>query len=510
MSSDTPILEVKGVNKAFNAIPALSKVNLSIHAGEVRALIGQNGAGKSTLIKILNGAYKLDSGHISFNGKTVNYASPHQAQLDGMSTIFQEVNLLGYRTVTENIVIGREIKKFGMIDWAACSRFAKAALEVLGLDIDVNKPLDSYNVAIQQLIAIARSIAFDAKLLIMDEPTASLDDAEKLTLFKAVNELKAKGVAILYVSHHLEELFEICDSVSVMRDGCLLETHDIHALSKMDMVAKMLGKAVDEVSHDLHARPEACPNSEQSILDVQDISGSGVLRKVSFELKPGEILGLAGLLGAGRSEVARRVFGADIDASFKGVIRIGETVIGVEGPKTAIKNGLAFCSEDRKNEGIIPHMSVRENLSLVVLDSLSKHGFIDKEKEVELVDRFIKLLKIKVSDMEQPISQLSGGNQQKVLLARWMANNPQVLILDEPTRGIDIGAKSEIRDLILSLSAQGMAVLFISSEYEEISSTCHRVLMMQEGCSYGQLDYEHVSEAAILDALGKDQTMAVN
>ncbi|MGL6261429.1 sugar ABC transporter ATP-binding protein [Vibrio sp. WXL210] len=504
MNAESPILKVVGISKSFNHIPALKNVALSLERGEVRALIGQNGAGKSTLIKILNGAYSLEQGSIYFAGRQVEYKSPNQAQLDGMSTIFQEVNLLGYRTVTENIMLGREIRKFGMIDWPACHQFATQAVEVLGLNIDVTKPLDTYNVAVQQLIAIARSIAFNAKLLIMDEPTASLDEAEKKTLFKVVNELKAKGVAILYVSHHLEELFEICDSVSVMRDGCLVETCPIADMPKMHMVAKMLGKRIEDVEADESARPPECPSTE-AVITAQAISGSGSLKNVSLSVNQGEILGLAGLLGSGRSEVARRIFGADSHVHFKGQITIDSTPLTLHTPKQAIAHGVAFCSEDRKREGLIPHLSVRENLSLVVLGSLSNNGFIDKEREKQLVEDYIKRLGIKVSDMEQPISELSGGNQQKVLLARWMANHPQLLILDEPTRGIDVGAKSEIKDLILSLAEQGVAVLFISSEYEEISATCHRVLMMQEGVSGSELLHHQISESAILDALGRDQ-----
>lgn len=510
MHSELPILQVTGISKSFNRIPALNNVALTLNTGEVRALIGQNGAGKSTLIKILNGAYSLEEGAIFFDGKQVNYSSPNQAQLDGISTIFQEVNLLGYRSVAENIMVGREIKKYGLINWRACNDFAQQAVKVLGLDIDVTKPLDTYNVAIQQLIAIARSLAFNAKVLIMDEPTASLDDAEKKTLFNVILELKQKGVAIIYVSHHLDELFEICDSVSVMRDGCLIETSSITSITKKEMVAKMLGKQVDEVLANEGVRPLRCLGNAKPILVVDSISGAGALKDVSFELTQNEILGLAGLLGAGRSEVARRVFGADVSSNFKGTIKVNDTLLKSDGPHKAIASGLAFCSEDRKREGLIPDLSVRENMSLVVLDAVSNNGFIDKRKERELVDKYIKLLGIKVSDMEQPISELSGGNQQKVLLARWMANSPDVLILDEPTRGIDVGAKSEIKSLILLLAKQGVSVLFISSEYEEISATCHRVLMMHEGVSGSELQYHQVSERAILEALGRDPQMDVN
>lgn len=509
MNGESPILKVTGISKSFYNIPALKNIDLSLNPGEVRALIGQNGAGKSTLIKILNGAYRLDTGKIVFDDRQVEYTSPYQAQLDGISTIFQEVNLLGYRTVTENIMAGREIKKYGMIDWDACNKFSDEAVKVLGLDIDVTHSLDSFNVAIQQLVAIARSVSFNAKVLIMDEPTASLDEAEKKTLFKVVKSLKSKGVAILYVSHHLEELFEICDSVSVMRDGCMIETSSIQNLTKKDMVAKMLGKRVEDVLNDSDARPKRTLNDEV-ILNVQKISGTGALKDVSFNLNKGEILGLAGLLGSGRSEVAKRIFGADQDDTYKGNISINGATIGIAGPKNAIEKGIAFCSEDRKIEGIIPEMSVRENMTLVILDSISKNGLIDKEREIELVNSYIKKLDIKVSNMEQPISQLSGGNQQKVLLARWMANNPNVLILDEPTRGIDVGAKSEITGLILSLAEQGVSVLFISSEYEEISASCHRVLVMQEGVSRGYLQYDEISVNVILDELGKHQQRAAN
>lgn len=501
---DGEILKMEMISKSFNKIPALKNINLALNKGEVRALIGQNGAGKSTLIKVLNGAYTLDSGSIYFEKNKVQYHSPYEAQLAGVSTIFQEVNLLRYRTVAENICAGREIKKNGMINWTACNEFAQYALQMLDIDIDVTKPIDTYNVATQQLIAIVRAISFDAKVLIMDEPTASLDEAEKKVLFKMIKDLKERGVAILYVSHHLEELFEICDSVSVMRDGEMIDTLGISELTKMDMVSKMLGKNLDDLLVGDDLKPKRKVSKNECVLNVEQISGAGALKNVSFKLNNNEVLGFAGLLGSGRSEASRRLFGIDPSSQHKGCIYINGEEVQIEEPLDAIERGIAFCSEDRKHEGIIPHLSVRENLTLAILDQISDNGFINIEKEKEIVNQYIKQLSIKVSDMEQPISQLSGGNQQKVLLARWIANNSKILILDEPTRGIDVGAKGEIKDLILSLADNGVSVLFISSEYEEIESTCHRVLIMQEGVSRGELCGDGITENKILDALGTE------
>ncbi|MFT2111694.1 sugar ABC transporter ATP-binding protein [Marinomonas sp. 2405UD68-3] len=508
-NDDDVVLLMKGIHKSFAGVPALINADLKIRAGEVHAIIGQNGAGKSTLIKVLNGAHKLDSGDIFFMGESVAYASPHKAQMAGISTIFQEVNLIGYRSVTENICLGHEPKRFGMVDWNKAHAHARATLARFGLDLDVERPLSSFNIAIQQLVAIARAVALDAKVVIMDEPTSSLDEREKEVLFRVIKELQATGVAILYVSHHLDELFQICDEITVMRDGQTIGQHAIEEMTKLDMVAAMLGRDSEEIAKGGTTNFASTGNvREEVLLSVESLKGAGTLRNVSFNLHKSEILGLAGLLGSGRSEVARAIFGLDHDLK-RGNVSLSDKPVDFSSPMSAIEHGFGFCSEDRKEDGIIPQLSVRENLTLVLLPKIAKYGFIDEAKERQLVDDFIKRLGIKTASMEQPISQLSGGNQQKVLLARWLVTNPNILILDEPTRGIDVGAKGEIQSLIRRLADEGLTVLMISSEFEELVEGADRVIVLQDGHSIQELSNDHLTENAIMKAIAQESSLRV-
>ncbi|MGJ8648664.1 MAG: sugar ABC transporter ATP-binding protein [Marinomonas colpomeniae] len=501
--AENVVLSMKGICKKFAGVPALINANLDIKAGEVHAIIGQNGAGKSTLIKVLNGAYKLDSGEIHFMGQPVSYASPHQAQMAGISTIFQEVNLIGYRSITENICLGHEPKRFGMVDWQSAHRHARATLARFGLELDVEKPLSSFNIAIQQLVAIARAVALEAKIVIMDEPTSSLDEKEKEVLFRVIKELQVSGVAILYVSHHLDELFQICDQITVMRDGQTVSQRPISGMTKLDMVAAMLGRDPEEIAKggvtNFASTGQA---SSDVLLSVTHLKGAAALKDVSFDLYQSEILGLAGLLGSGRSEVARAIFGLDHDLK-QGELALSGIEVDFNHPIQAIEKGFGFCSEDRKEDGIIPQLSVRENLTLVLLPKISKYGLINEDRERTLVTEFISRLGIKAASMEQPISQLSGGNQQKVLLARWLVTNPKILILDEPTRGIDVGAKGEIQALIRRLADDGLTVLMISSEFEELVEGADRVIVLQDGHSIQELANEHLTENAIMKAIAQ-------
>jgi len=498
--ADAPVLRMSSIDKSFAGIPALTNAGLEIAPGEVHALIGQNGAGKSTLIKILNGAYRKDSGDIQLDGKPVQFGSPHEAQLGGVSTIFQEVNLVHCRSVTENIVLGQEPKRYGMIDWPRAHRRAQEILERFGLDLDVRKPLHTCNIAVQQLIAIARAVSFDARLVIMDEPTSSLDEQEKQVLFKVIRDLSAEGVAVLYVSHHLDELFAVCDRVTVMRNGRMIATHEISDVDKIDLVSDMIGRDANQIARtgatgfgDDHA------GGEDVVLELRGLSNGTNVRDATLIVHEGEIVGLAGLLGAGRTETVSMSCGADRPVG--GSIAFKGRSSHFRRPADAIDAGIGYCTEDRKAEGIIPGLSIRENMTLALLPRLASRGVVPRAAEERLVEGFIGRLGVKTAGMEQPIRELSGGNQQKVLLARWLATEPDLLILDEPTRGIDVGAKREIQSLIEELSHTGLAVLMISSEFEELIEGANRVVVLQEGKTVTTLEKGDLTEDTLLAAV---------
>ena len=497
---DTPVLKMTAIRKSFGDVPALTDAALTIRPGEVHALIGQNGAGKSTMIKILNGAYRKDAGEIELDGQAVRFSSPHEAQLGGISTIFQEVNLVHYRSVTENIVLGQEPKKFGMIDWPKAHRRAEEVLQRFGLNLDVRQPLHHCNIAVQQLIAIARAVSFDARLVIMDEPTSSLDSQEKQVLFRVIRDLSAQGVAVLYVSHHLEELFEVCDRVTVMRNGCMIATHEMSDVTKLGLVSEMIGRDANQIAESgATGFGKTHAGSKTVVLELQNLSNGTNVKDASLIVHQGEIVGLAGLLGAGRTETVAMIFGADHPAG--GNMAFKEHRSFFREPAEAINAGIGYCTEDRKAEGIIPGLSIRENLTLAMIPRLAKRGVIPRMAEREMVADFIDKLSVKCAGMDQPIRELSGGNQQKVLLARWMATQPDLLILDEPTRGIDVGAKREIQTLIEGLSAAGLSVLMISSEFEELVEGANRVVVLQEGKTIATLTGEDLTEDSLLAAV---------
>ncbi|PVE23587.1 sugar ABC transporter ATP-binding protein [Microvirga sp. KLBC 81] len=493
-----PLLSMHGINKRFAGIPALRAAELVVEKGEVHALIGQNGAGKSTLIKILTGYYTRDSGEIVFDGKPVTFSSPQEAQGAGISTIYQEINLVPYRSVTENICLGREKRRFGLLDWRAMHAEARALLTRFNIDIDVRRPLMAYPTAVQQMVAIARAIGFEAKLVIMDEPTSSLDEREVEVLFDVIRQLKAAGVSVIFVSHKLDELYAVCDRVTTMRDGRTVQVAPMAELSRLDLVTTMLGRELTQVLQDGHKADDAA-DTRTPILTVQDLAIGRRVRDVDFEVRPGEIVGLAGLLGAGRTESARAVFGADRPDT--GTIRFAGSDKAMTEPADAIRAGMGFCSEDRKLEGIIPDMSVRENLTLALMPQLARRGIVDEARSREIVDQFIKRLGIRCSGPEQRIRELSGGNQQKVLLARWLCMNPKLLILDEPTRGIDVGAKAEILSLIRELAGQGLGVLMISSELEEIVEAASRIFVLRDGRTVAELEGDALNEQSVMAAM---------
>ena len=499
--ADTPLLSMRDIDKRFGTAPALVGAHLEVMPGEVMALIGQNGAGKSTMIKVLNGFVRHDAGTITYEGKPWAAATPEAAQRGGISTIFQEINLIPFRTVVENIYLGREIRTgLGFLRWRAMAEGAKKLLGEFGINIDVDAPLGHYSTAIQQMVAIARAVSMNARLVIMDESTSSLDEAEVQVLFATIRRLKQQGVAVVFVSHKLDELYAVCDRVTVMRDGRTVAVATMAEMTKLQLVATMLGRDLAEVrKQGATAFSAAAREPGAEVLHVEHLAVGRRVADASLDVRKGEIVGLAGLLGSGRTEVARAVFGADQRAG--GAIRLNGTEVRFEEPVEAIRAGLGFCSEDRKHEGIVPAMSVRENMTLALLPALSRSGIIDEKKQRAIVERFIADLGVKCASPDQPIRELSGGNQQKVLLARWLCMNPDLLIFDEPTRGIDVGAKAEIQKLIRRLADDGLGVLMISSELEEIVEGADRTFVLRDGRTVARLDREDTSEASLMNAM---------
>ena len=496
-----PLLRCSGMDKSFAGVSALRDVHMSVAPGEVRALIGQNGAGKSTLIKVLTGVYRRDAGQVEFAGNPVDFTSTQDAQRHGLATIYQEVNLVPYRSVAENVCIGRARRRFGLIDWKAVNAEARERLAALDVHVDVTRPLVEYPIATQQMTAIARALSFDAKLVIMDEPTSSLAEHEVQVLLDVIRRLRDEGVAIVFVSHRLDELYAVCDTITVLRDGRTVADSPISELSRYDLVSTMLGRELTESErrgrHVGAAKAAAAP----TVLEARDLRRAPVLNGSTVALRRGEVVGLAGLLGSGRSETARALFGADPVTDGE-IHRDGEPV-RFASPQEAIRARIGFNSEDRKGEGIIPDLSVRENITLALLPRLVRRGIVDRARQQEIVDRFIRRLDIKLASPDQKISELSGGNQQKVLLARWLCTDPEVLILDEPTRGIDVGAKQEIQNLVRELADDGLSVLLISSELEELITDCDRVVVLRDGATVAELEGEDISEKSMLHAMAE-------
>ena len=499
----SPVLSMQNISKSFGGVPALVEASLAVEPAEVMALIGQNGAGKSTMIKILNGAYVRDAGTITFSGVPWTAGSPQQAQRSGISTIFQEINLIGYRSVAENIFLGREPRRgFGLLDWPKMNTEAAALLARFEVRVDVREPLENFSTAIQQMVAIARAVSFEAKLVIMDEPTSSLDEAEVAVLLRTILQLKADGVSVIFVSHKLDELFQVCDRVTIMRDGRTVAVSKLADMTKLQMVASMLGRDLAEVEKKgATAFEESSGNIGEVLLSATNIAVGHRVQNASVNIRKGEIVGLAGLLGSGRTETARAIFAADRKS--KGNIKFDGNNGDFFSPIEAIAAGMGYCSEDRKAQGIVPGMSVAENLTLALMPALTRSGMLDEARQRQVVERFIKDMGIKCTGPDQKIKELSGGNQQKVLLARWLCMNPKLLILDEPTRGIDVGAKAEIQNLIRKLANQGLGVLMISSELEEIVEGADRVFVLREGHTVAELDHRNMTESDVMHAMAQ-------
>ncbi|HYF61455.1 MAG TPA: sugar ABC transporter ATP-binding protein [Herpetosiphonaceae bacterium] len=499
MGQTEQLLQMENITKTFPGVLALQNASLHVGRGEIHALIGQNGAGKSTLIKILTGAYRRTSGSISFDGAAVDFASPHQAQASGLSTIYQEVNLIPFRTVSENIFMGREPRRWGLIRWSRMNRAAAELLERFGVGIDVTRPLMSFNIAVQQMVAVARAVSFQSKLVVMDEPTSSLDEREVATLFDVMRQLKAEGVSVVFVSHRLDELYAVCDRVTIMRDGRTISNQALADVPRLDLVAQMLGPQAGPAGG--AASPPVPGGPRPQVIAAAGLRRGRAIQGVDLEVSGGEIVGLAGLLGSGRTEVARVLFGAD--PADGGELLVGGKPARFRQPADAIRQGIGFCSEDRKTEGIIPYLSVRDNLTLALLPALTRRGVIARERQRAIVEQFIARLGIKTAGPDQPIRELSGGNQQKVLLARWLCMNPQLLILDEPTRGIDIGAKGEIQRLIRELADAGLGVVMIASELEELIADSDRVVVLRDGQSVDTLERGQISAERIMGAMAQ-------
>lgn len=491
MSGTTaPFLEMRGITKQFPGVLALDKVSLSIYPGKVLALVGENGAGKSTLMKVLSGVHKMDAGEILLNGKPVTIGNPLASRQMGISIIYQELSVLNNMDIAENIFVGRERKKNGMVDKKAQHEEARRLLARVGLSIDTHTRVGKLSTAQKQMVEVAKALSFDAKLIIMDEPTSSLTEKETATLLDIIHKLRDEGVAIVFISHRMNEIFEIADEIAVMRDGQMVKQLPAEGTQEKDVIAAMVGRDV----HDLFVKAEA-PIGDVA-LEVVGLSTKNLLKDISFKVHAGEIVGFAGLVGAGRSEVMRAVFG--IDPRETGEIRVHGKPVRIDSTVDALRAGLGFVPEDRKEQGLILKMSVRHNTSIAALSSVAKGWFIDRGAENALSDEYVAKLRVKTPSNEQKVMNLSGGNQQKVVIAKWMATHPAVLILDEPTRGIDVGAKKEIHALMSELARQGVAIIMISSELPEILGMSDRIYVMHDGRIRGELARENASQEAIM------------
>ena len=475
-----PVVQLKGVTVEFPGVKALDGVDLRLLPGEIHALMGENGAGKSTLIKALTGVHDIGAGTITIDGAERRFSSPRHAQDAGISTVYQEVNLCPNLTVAENILLGREPRRLGRIDHRAMNRRAEELLAELDLTVDPSDTLGAHPIALQQLVAIARAMAVSARVLILDEPTSSLDADEVAELFRVMRSLRDRGVAILFVSHFLDQVYEISDRMTVLRNGRLVAEHLTAHLDKVTLIAAMLGHELD-LLEDIEETVAAASSAEpgDTVVSAQQIGRPPGIHPVDLDIHRGEVIGLAGLLGSGRTELARLLFGADHATS--GRVVINGKPAPIRSPRAAIARGFAFSSEDRKGEGIIGELSVRDNMILALQ---ARRGFarpLAKKTKDELVARYLEALDIRPRDPATLVKNLSGGNQQKVLLARWLITAPQLFILDEPTRGIDIGAKAQIQKLVTDLSADGMAVVFISAELDEVARISDRILVLRDG-----------------------------
>ncbi len=490
-------MTMRGICKYFPGVRALEKVDFTLRAGEVHALVGENGAGKSTLIKVLTGVYGKDAGEITMEGKAISPSSPLEAMKCGISTVYQEVNLCPNLTVAENIFIGREPKKAGRIDWKTINRRAAELLATLNLNIDVTKTLDSYSVAVQQMIAIARAVDVDAKVLILDEPTSSLDEEETQRLFDVVRKLKAQGLGIVFVSHFLDQIYELCDQVTVLRNGELIGEYEVAALPRVELISKMIGKELGDIQS--MGKNENF-GTDEILIEADGISAFGRIQDFDLQIHKGEVVGFAGLLGSGRTETAELLSG--VAKPEKGTLRMSGKDVHFASPLDAMQHKIGFCPEDRKIQGIIGDLTVRENIIIGLQAKKGMWNHISMKEQEKIADQYIKLLQIKVSSPEQLIRNLSGGNQQKAIIARWLVTQPDLLILDEPTRGIDIGTKTEIQKMVIQLAReQHMSIIFISSEIDEMTRTCTRLVVLRDRRKVAELTGADINSDKVMSAI---------
>ncbi|MET7396616.1 sugar ABC transporter ATP-binding protein [Dactylosporangium sp. NPDC005572] len=487
-----PVLSMCRISKEFPGVKALAGVDFRLYPGEIHALMGENGAGKSTLIKVLTGVHSADAGRITLDGEAVSFAGPAAATHAGISTVYQEVNLCPNLSVAENIFIGREPTRFGHIRWRTMRRRAAELLRDLQLDLDVTAQLDDYPIAIQQMVAIARAVDVEAKVLVLDEPTSSLDQGEVDRLFRVMRRLREQGIAILFVSHFLDQVYEICDRMTVLRNGTVVGEHRVGDLPQLELVGLMLGKELDSLD-DL---PRHRPDRAEPVVVADGLGRSPAVEPFSLTIHKGEVVGLAGLLGSGRTEIARLLFGADRPDT--GRLTVKAAAVTPE-PHEAVRRGIAFCSEDRRTEGLVEQLTVEENILLALQASRGWSRPIPKRRRQEVVDWYIAGLDIRPANPDLPVRELSGGNQQKVLLARAMLTDPCLLILDEPTRGIDVGAKAEIQRLVVELAGAGMAVVFVSAELTEILRMSHTIAVLRDRRIVARVtDTDHLDSARLL------------
>lgn len=499
-SPAAPRIEMRAIRKAFPGVIALDNVDFTLAAGEVHALLGENGAGKSTLIKILTGALDRDEGEIEVEGRAVRFATTGDAQEAGISTVYQEVNLIPAMSVTQNLTLQKTGNRFGIVSWKRARTEAQAKLDRLGLKIELEQPVGSYSVAVQQLVAIARALDEDTKVLVLDEPTASLDAQETAALFDIVRDLKSRGIAVVFITHFLDQVYEISDRITVLRNGRKVGTGRTSEISRQDLISMMIGRELGEVEaafHGTHGVPQG-----EVVLAAEGLGKKRLLEPFDLTLRAGEAVGLAGLLGSGRTELMKLLFGAIRHDS--GAMQLLGNRMGQTTPRASLDAGMAFCPEDRKAEGLVGELSIREN---IILSMQAKQGWLNKvprARQEQIADEMIRALAVATPDAEKPVRQLSGGNQQKVVLARALASNPKIMLLDEPTRGIDVGAHAEILILIRDLCKQGLALLVASSELDEVVASSDRVAVLRDRRKIGEMAGAQITRDTIIQMIAGD------
>jgi monosaccharide-transporting ATPase len=492
------ILEMEGICKAFPGVKALDNVDFALRKGEIHSLMGENGAGKSTLIKVITGIYEKDAGRIALDGSPIHFKSPQEAQNSGIGTVYQEIALCPNLTVAENMFIGRGRNPF--VQWKQMNEKATQMLDSLGIPASPTQELTSCSLAVQQMIAIARAVDMDCKILILDEPTSSLDEDEVNKLFELMRELKARGVGIIFITHFIEQVYKISDRITVLRNGKLIGEYETSALPQIELISKMMGKALDDVTK-IRKHEPLTSDTSVPVFEGKSLSSAAGVRPFNFTIQKGEVNGFAGLIGSGRSESARAIFAADKVTG--GEVRMKGKRVKIKAPIHAMKQGIGYLPEDRKGDGIIDELSVRDNIILALQVMKGFFRPFSRKQAEEFADQYIQRLKIKTPSMYTPITSLSGGNQQKVILARWLLTHPEYLILDEPTRGIDVGTKVEIQKLVLKLADGGMSLTFISSEIDEMLRTCSRLIVMKDRDIVGELSGKNLTEHDVMHVIAE-------